>query len=99
MGKPASINPNPCFQHSTQIPLCIHFWKWRKQIWQNALASPLVSFQKMQYNTIHAVLESTRIQRMYIERGELAPFKAPGGISINITKTSRGWSDSIDSAS
>ena len=29
MGKPTSINPNPCFQHSTQIPLCIHFWKWR----------------------------------------------------------------------
>ena len=25
----ASINPNHCFQHSKQIPLRIHFWKWR----------------------------------------------------------------------
>ena len=33
MGKSSSINPNPCFQHSTQIPLCIHFWKWRWKNW------------------------------------------------------------------
>ena len=29
MGKSTSINPNHCFQHSTQISLCIHFWKWQ----------------------------------------------------------------------
>lgn len=70
-----------------------------QQIWQNALASPLAFFPQIQYTTLHAVLESTRIQKMYVERGELAPFKGPNGISINITKTSSGWSDSIDSAS
>ena len=29
MEKSTPVNPNPCFQHSTQIRLCIHFWEWR----------------------------------------------------------------------
>ena len=36
MGKSTFVNPNPCLQHSTQIPLCIHFWKWRRKFFNVA---------------------------------------------------------------
>lgn len=70
-----------------------------QQIWQNALARPLVNYPEIDYNKICAVLESCRLQRMYVERGKISVLKGPNGVSMNITKTSSEWGDSIDSAS
>lgn len=72
----------------------------RQQVWQNILSNtPLGKVNEIEYTFPRAALESVRRQRMYIEKGRIAPFRAPtGGIGINLTKTSEGWGDSIDSA-
>lgn len=74
-----------------------------QQVWQvvinKILANPLAKYPEIEYTTAHAVLESTRLQRMFVGRGKIAPFKGPNGVSLNITKISSEWCDSIDNAS
>lgn len=74
-----------------------------QQIWQNVinsfLSKPLATYPEIEYTTAHAVLESTRLQRIFIERGKIAPSRGPDGVLLNITKTSSEWCDSIDNAS
>ena len=67
-----------------------------QQVWQNALSRPLVNYPEIDYKKICAVLESCRLQRMYVEVGKISVLKAPNGVSLNITKTSSEWGDAID---
>lgn len=71
-----------------------------QQIWQQVLSSiQVVKSPKVEYTTPYALLESVRLQRMYIEKGIITATRVPqGGIGINITKTSQKWDDSIDGA-
>lgn len=70
-----------------------------QQIWQKALSSPLVRYPEIDYEIPFALLESSRVQRMFVEKGKLAAFIGPAGITVNQTKLSSNWSNSIDSAS
>lgn len=73
-----------------------------QQIWQSVLqqilSNPLANYPEIGYNKACAVLESKRLQRMYVERGKIVAFKGPSGPSISAQKISSGWCDSIDAA-
>lgn len=71
-----------------------------QQIWQQALSKVAIAkFPEIEYTIPRAVLESTWHQRMYVEKGKIAPSRGPnGGANITRTPTSSLWTESVDSA-
>ena len=69
-------------------------------LWQQILSKVAkANLPNLDYIKCCALLESTRAQKMYIEKGIISACRIHnGGIGINVTRTQAGWDTSVDEA-
>ena len=69
-----------------------------QQIWQQVVSKlQAIPSPVFDYKTCFALVESARLQRMFLENGKLAAFRTPdGGLGVTVTKLSGRWTASID---